>query len=67
MGQLEVVENVTVEEAEGRQEGHVRRGGFWWPGDCVARWKVAIIVPYRDRQHQVRHSFYFSRGIKVLL
>ncbi|XP_037801065.1 beta-1,4-N-acetylgalactosaminyltransferase bre-4-like [Penaeus monodon] len=25
-------------------------GGSWWPRDCVAPWRVAIVVPFRDRE-----------------
>ncbi|KAK8765250.1 hypothetical protein V5799_032145 [Amblyomma americanum] len=28
---------------------HVKPGGRWTPGHCVARHRVAVIVPYRDR------------------
>ncbi|CAH0720434.1 unnamed protein product, partial [Brenthis ino] len=31
----------------------VRRGGFYSPPNCTARHKVAIIVPYRDRQQHL--------------
>ncbi|XP_072022269.1 beta-1,4-galactosyltransferase 5-like [Amphiura filiformis] len=24
-------------------------GGIWTPKDCLPRWKVAIVIPYRDR------------------
>nr|XP_053651000.1 beta-1,4-galactosyltransferase 4-like [Cherax quadricarinatus] len=62
-GKLEVEENVSVSEAEARHGLGVRPGGFSWPLHCDARWSVAIIVPYRDRQYQVgtflnhMHSF----------
>jgi glycosyltransferase involved in cell wall biosynthesis len=30
----------------------VKPGGIWLPGDCIARHRVAVIIPYRDRaQH----------------
>ncbi|KAK7071222.1 hypothetical protein SK128_001679 [Halocaridina rubra] len=53
-GRINVLENVTVEEAEstGVTEG-VKQGGFWWPSHCQARWRVAIIVPYRNRASQL--------------
>ncbi|XP_071536173.1 beta-1,4-galactosyltransferase 4-like [Panulirus ornatus] len=53
LGQVEVAENVSLVEAEARLGPQVKRGGFSWPAKCEARFKVAIIVPYRDRQHQV--------------
>lgn len=33
---------------------HVKPGGRWWPSHCLARHRVAIIVPYRDRQRNLR-------------
>nr|XP_045593571.1 beta-1,4-galactosyltransferase 3-like [Procambarus clarkii] len=52
-GKVEVEEAVSVGEAEARHAQLVRPGGFWSPQHCVARWSLALIVPYRDRQHQV--------------
>lgn len=51
-GRVKVLENVTIEEAEARVVG-VKEGGFWWPSQCHPRWRVAIIVPYRDRASQM--------------
>ncbi|XP_022094521.1 uncharacterized protein LOC110981330 isoform X2 [Acanthaster planci] len=28
-------------------------GGHWRPADCIPRWKVAIVVPYRNRTIQL--------------
>lgn len=33
---------------------HVKPGGRWWPSHCLARHRVAIIVPYRDRLRNLR-------------
>lgn len=61
-GRLKIEENVTLEEAEARVRG-VERGGFWAPSHCRSRWRVAVIVPYRDRFSQIgsfmnhMHSF----------
>ncbi|XP_050721121.1 beta-1,4-galactosyltransferase 3-like [Eriocheir sinensis] len=52
IGRLVVEEMVTVEEAERRLKG-VEEGGFWAPMSCEARWRVAVIVPYRDRAEQL--------------
>ncbi|XP_025096876.1 beta-1,4-N-acetylgalactosaminyltransferase bre-4-like [Pomacea canaliculata] len=27
----------------------IRAGGEWQPSDCVARYRVAVVIPYRDR------------------
>ena len=29
-------------------------GGVWWPPDCRPRHRVAIIVPFRDRETHLR-------------
>ena len=35
------------------QASGVSQGGEWSPGECLAKYKVAIIVPVRDREEQV--------------
>lgn len=47
-GQLIIDEKVSINEAE-RIITEVRNGGNWWPSHCKALWRVAIIVPFRDR------------------
>ncbi|KAL3085014.1 hypothetical protein niasHS_010083 [Heterodera schachtii] len=40
----------------------VRQGGHNWPDACVARHRVAIIIPYRDREAHLRiflHNLHF--------
>lgn len=32
---------------------NVRKGGSWWPQECLAPWRVAIVVPYRDRENML--------------
>jgi hypothetical protein len=32
----------------------VAQGGRWDPPDCQAHRKVAVIIPYRDREHHLR-------------
>jgi hypothetical protein len=34
--------------------GDVRMGGQWKPSECVSRFKVAVIIPYRDRLPHLR-------------
>ncbi|KAK7076306.1 hypothetical protein SK128_001030 [Halocaridina rubra] len=51
-GRLTVMDKVTLTEAETKLE-RVKKGGFWWPSDCKAIWRVAIIVPYRNRSSQI--------------
>lgn len=42
----------------------VRVGGRWSPSDCLARQKVGIILPYRDRE---RHLALFLNHIHPIL
>ena len=41
-------------------------GGFWSPKDCVSKYRVNIIVPYRDRQHHLNEFLhYFHRYLQL--
>ena len=42
-----------VENHSTLKGGEVKLGG-WWEPECVARKKVAILVPYRNRQEQLK-------------
>ena len=37
----------------------VQAGGTWAPTDCVARHRVAIIIPYRDREQHLITLLYY--------
>lgn len=50
---LQINPNITLEEAEKRLRSSVDPGGFSHPKDCTARWRVALIIPYRNRTSQV--------------
>uniref|UniRef100_A0A915A0Q4 Beta-1,4-N-acetylgalactosaminyltransferase n=1 Tax=Parascaris univalens TaxID=6257 RepID=A0A915A0Q4_PARUN len=40
-----------LKEAEvGSHHPYLEAGGSWKPTECVARYKVAVIIPFRDRQ-----------------
>ena len=41
--------NKTAHHDYGADAGRLQPGGHWQPVDCVSRFKVAIIIPYRDR------------------
>lgn len=42
-----------VEKALHEEEPGLRRGGQWKPWDCQPRWKVAILVPFRNRHEHL--------------
>ena len=33
-----------------KNNSEVQQGGYWRPKDCDARDRVAIVIPFRDRQ-----------------
>ncbi|XP_054267828.1 beta-1,4-N-acetylgalactosaminyltransferase bre-4-like [Macrosteles quadrilineatus] len=46
--------NVTDEYLETLAiQSNIKLGGLWKPSTCVSQHKVAIVVPYRDRQSQL--------------
>jgi beta-1,4-galactosyltransferase 1 len=50
--------NISLYEIE-TNYSHVRSGGQWSPSHCLARHRVAIIIPYRDRfEHLVTLLYY---------
>ncbi|XP_069182646.1 beta-1,4-galactosyltransferase 4-like [Procambarus clarkii] len=52
-GNLATEEKVNMSEAEARHRAGVMQGGFSSPQHCVARWSLAVIVPYRNRETQI--------------
>ncbi|KAF4077837.1 hypothetical protein AMELA_G00192640 [Ameiurus melas] len=36
-----------------RSDSSIRLGGHWKPHDCIPRWKVAILVPFRNRHEHL--------------
>jgi beta-1,4-galactosyltransferase 1 len=50
--------NISLYEIE-TNYSHIRSGGQWSPSHCLARHRVAIIIPYRDRfEHLVTLLYY---------
>ncbi|XP_069778666.1 beta-1,4-galactosyltransferase 6 isoform X2 [Narcine bancroftii] len=35
------------------QDIEIKSGGHWKPGDCKPRWKVAILIPFRNRHEHL--------------
>ncbi|KAK2110135.1 Beta-1,4-galactosyltransferase 5, partial [Saguinus oedipus] len=31
----------------------IKLGGHWKPSDCMPRWKVAILIPFRNRHEHL--------------
>ncbi|CAL4073765.1 unnamed protein product, partial [Meganyctiphanes norvegica] len=60
-GPLHVLEEVT--EVSSQVSSNVLLGGSSWPKDCIARYRVAIIVPYRDRDKQVLPFLQHMHGV----
>ncbi|XP_053392343.1 beta-1,4-galactosyltransferase 4-like [Mercenaria mercenaria] len=56
-------ENISWEVLE-HQIRNVLPGGLYTPNDCIPRWRVAIIVPYRDREN---HLKVFLKNIHTFL
>jgi hypothetical protein len=54
--------NVSLDEIE-TNYSNVRSGGQWSPSHCLARHKVAIIIPYRDRFEHLIILLYYLHSI----
>lgn len=54
IGPIDVDANYeSLQSVEARFHGRLLDGGWYKPTDCVARDRVAIVVPYRDRASQL--------------
>lgn len=49
VGVVKVNKSAPSLEEQERAHPELAPGGHFQPGDCMARHKVAIIIPYRDR------------------
>jgi len=45
--------SMTLEEVEKRHSALMAQGGFYTPSHCMARFRVAIIIPFRDREEHL--------------
>ncbi|XP_050738620.1 beta-1,4-N-acetylgalactosaminyltransferase bre-4-like isoform X5 [Eriocheir sinensis] len=50
VGRLRVERNPPSLEEQERTHPELTKGGHYWPRNCTALHKVAIIIPYRDRR-----------------
>ncbi|XP_062389310.1 beta-1,4-galactosyltransferase 1-like [Sardina pilchardus] len=50
-------------EAVQKNNPDVEEGGHWRPRDCIARQKVAIIIPFRDRESHLRYWLHYLHPI----
>ena len=55
LGQINVdILELYADELSYSEAGRIQDGGSWKPADCIAREKVAVIVPYRERPKQLK-------------
>ncbi|XP_063614069.1 beta-1,4-galactosyltransferase 4-like [Penaeus indicus] len=52
VGRTSVQEGMSEAEVEATVT-NVLPGGSWWPQDCESTWRLAVIVPYRNREVMV--------------
>ena len=41
----------------------VEAGGTFKPADCIARYRIAIILPYRDRENHLRSLLHYLHPV----
>ena len=51
------LEGDSVENIENRHKKVLQPGGRWRPNDCIAKQKVALLIPYRDRESDLQIFF----------
>ncbi|XP_047481845.1 beta-1,4-N-acetylgalactosaminyltransferase bre-4-like isoform X3 [Penaeus chinensis] len=52
VGRTSVRDGISEAEVEANVT-NVLPGGSWWPQDCESTWRLAVIVPYRNREVMV--------------
>nr|XP_054922487.1 beta-1,4-N-acetylgalactosaminyltransferase bre-4-like isoform X2 [Dermacentor andersoni] len=58
VGRLKVLKEAPSFETMEKEFPHILPGGRYQPKDCTARHRVAILVPYRDREEHLRVFLY---------
>ncbi|XP_041960755.1 beta-1,4-galactosyltransferase 1-like [Alosa sapidissima] len=46
-----------------KDNSEVVEGGRWWPRDCIARQKVAVIIPFRHREFHLKYWLHYLHPI----
>lgn len=46
-----------------RENPDVRQGGKYTPPDCLPRQKVAILIPFRHREHHLKYWLHYLHPI----
>ena len=46
-------DNLNIETIEAKYARYFKRGGFYTPSDCRAAQRLAIVIPFRDRDQQL--------------
>ena len=65
VGRIGVFTKIKVNVTHLISSAGVNLGGHWRPESCLPRFKVAIIIPYRDRQaHLITLLFYLIPILK---
>ncbi|XP_008274505.1 beta-1,4-galactosyltransferase 1-like [Stegastes partitus] len=55
--------SLTLEEVKNKISPFLQEGGRYKPPDCTALQKVAIIIPFRNRDEHLKHWLYFLHPI----
>ena len=48
-----LIENTTISEIK-REHPDMESGGVWQPTHCQSRWRIALIIPLRDREEHLK-------------
>ncbi|XP_042559454.1 beta-1,4-galactosyltransferase 1-like [Clupea harengus] len=59
---IEFNDSVTLDDIRA-QNPALQLGGRWRPTNCIAQQKVAIIIPFRDRESHLKHWLHFLHPI----
>ncbi|XP_057707064.1 beta-1,4-galactosyltransferase 1 [Corythoichthys intestinalis] len=64
VGPLRVEFNIPVSlERVAQENPHIRPGGRYKPSDCEALQKVALIIPFRNREQHLKYWLYYLHPI----